>query len=345
MPTKECVEIFTLTNSNNITVKITNYGGIILLLALPDKFGRIDDVTLGYEKLADYQQDTYFFGAVIGRYANRIENAEFKLNNYTYKLAKNDENNHLHGGHQGFNKVIWKPQLITDNEQTKLVLRYYSKDGEENYPGNLQVEVTYSLTEDNELCIDYSAVTDQDTIVNLTNHAYFNLAGHKQNNILNHQLKIYANYFTPINKEFIPTGEIYSVKNTSMDFRTLTTINSKLNNTDPQLVYGQGFDHNWVLNLDGQGKSLKKAAELYEPNSGRFMEVFTTKPGIQFYSGNFLKGPIKGKDNAVYYQHSGLCLETQYFPNSPNYNHFPSPVLKANEKYHHTTIYKFSIKS
>lgn len=345
MSTKERVEIYTLTNHNNMSVRITNYGGIILSLTLPDKYGRIDDITLGYERLADYQQDTYYFGALIGRYANRIENAKFSLNNKTYNLAKNDGNNHLHGGHQGFNKVIWKPQLITDDIQTKLILKYYSQDGEENYPGNLQVQVTYSLTEDNELCIDYSAVTDQDTIVNLTNHAYFNLAGHKQRNILDHQLRICADYFTPINRGFTPTGEIYSVKNTAMDFRTLTTINTKLNNTDPQLVYGQGFDHNWMLNSDAQGKQLKKAAELLEPGSGRFMEVFTTKPGIQFYSGNFLKGPIRGKDNAVYYKHSGLCLETQYFPNSPNYNHFPSPFLKANESYNHTTIYKFSVTS
>ncbi len=340
----ERVEIFTLSNPNNMSVKITNYGGIILSIVCPDKLGNLDDITLGYENVVDYLKDTTYFGALIGRYANRIGNAQFRLNNKTYQLANNDGANHLHGGHQGYHRAIWDPLLVTDEKETKLELCYHSEDGEENYPGNLRIKVTYSLTEDNELIIDYRAVSDKDTIVNLTNHAYFNLAGHKQGDILNHHLSINANYYTPIDNNLIPTGDILGVAGTAMDFRELKPISAMIRADEKQLVYGQGFDHNWVLNKSNQPNAIEKAAELYEPDSGRFMEVFSSKPGIQFYSGNSIQGPLAGKDGAVYQKHSGLCLETQHFPNSPNYSHFPSPILRAGQDYRHTTIYKFGVR-
>lgn len=339
--TVNSIRMFTLSN-NYIAVKISNYGGIIFSIAVPDKFGTIDDIVLGYKNIANYQNDSYFFGALIGRYANRIAGGRFTLNNTTYNLPQNDGNNHLHGGPGGFHQVIFQPQHLV--EESKLILKYVSKDGEQGYPGNLEVNITYILTKDNELCINYSAICDQDTIVNLTNHAYFNLAGHHCPNILDHHLKLYADNFTPIDDNLIPTGEIRSVTDTPMDFRRFIPISANLAKQDQQLIYGGGFDHNWKINDQCPNTKLKKAAAVFEPNSGRLMEVLTTKPGIQFYSGNFLQGPIPGKNNVSYDKHSGLCLETQYFPNSPNISHFPSPVLKAGAEYLHTTVYRFIIK-
>jgi len=339
-------QVFTLSNSKNMTAQITNYGGIILSLVVPDRNGNFDDVTLGYQQVSDYQKDTCFFGALIGRYANRIANGRFTLNQVTYQLATNDGPNHLHGGKRGFNSVVWNPTNVSTNS---LQLEYISEDGEENYPGRLHVKVIYTVTEANELRIDYTATSDKDTIVNLTNHAYFNLAGHGHGDILDHQLKIYADFFTPINAQTIPTGEILSVEGTPFDFRSLTTIRSKLDFTNPQIKNGQGFDHNFVLDQrepydQTPDCRLMKAAELYEPNSGRFMEVFTTKPGVQFYSGNFIPESLPGKNGVVYGRHSGLCLETQFFPDSPNRSHFSNPILKANTTYEHTTIYRFNTK-
>lgn len=339
MTKNQAISIFTLKNSNNLTAQITNYGGIVISLSVPDRTGQFADVVLGYPDVNDYKSDTYFFGALIGRYANRIAEGRFELNGVQYQLATNDGPNHLHGGTRGFDQVVWQP---VESSQNQLKLEYISGDQEENYPGRLYVQVTYTLTDDNELRIDYWAVADQDTIVNLTNHSYFNLKGHDQGDILDHQLQLNADYFTPINSDTIPTGEIVSVANTPMDFRKLTQIRANLDQENEQIKNGLGFDHNWVLRDNAR---LKKAAELYEPTTGRLMEVYTTKPGIQFYSGNFLKGPIQGKAGAVYDQHSGLCLETQYFPNSPNCSHFSCPVLRAGEIYNHTTIYSFKIKT
>ncbi len=336
-PTPENIEIITLSNSQGMSARITNFGGIVLSLTVIDKFDHFDDVILGYEHFTDYQNDTYYMGAIVGRYANRIAKGSFKLNNTTYQLNTNDGSNHLHGGNNGFWCAIWQITNVTENS---LQLKYTSADGEENYPGKLQVQVTYTITEANELKIYYSATSDQDTIINLTNHSYFNLAGHGNGDILDHQLKINAEFFTPIDQETIPTGEILKVANTPFDFRKLTTIRSNLDETNQQVKYGNGFDHNWVIN---ERNGLKHAAQVYEPTCGRIMDVFTTKPGIQFYSGNFLVGPIAAKNGASYDQHSGLCLETQFFPCSPNYSHFPNPILKANQEYSHTTIYRFDV--
>jgi aldose 1-epimerase len=336
------VQLFTLTNSRGMKVESTNFGGIIVSISVPDKNGKLDDVTLGYDKLEGYLNQDKYFGALIGRHANRIEDAIFELNGRVYQLAKNDGDNHLHGGNVGFNKVVWTPEILNTDQGEYLQLTYRSRDGEENYPGNLDVKVIYSLSEDNALGIDYYAETDQDTVVNLTNHAYFNLSGHKAGDISNHQIMINADRFTVIDDEGIPTGEIRSVEGTPMDFRQLTPIGPGFDSGYEQIACGKGYDHNWVLNVSGVKPEM--AAELYDPASGRVMEVYTTKPGIQFYSGNFLDGSEVCKGGAVYGKRSGLCLETQYFPNALKHKHFPSPILKAGEQYHFTTIYKFSVR-
>lgn len=333
------VYIFTLKNSYGMEARIINLGGTIVSLKVPDNKGKLDDIVLGYDKFDNYLVKGPYFGAIIGRYANRIENATFKLNNVKYRLEKNNGENHLHGGLVGFDKVIWNAEIIKSGKNECLQFTYYSKDGEEGYPGNLKVKVVYTLTEENELCIEYNAVSDKDTIVNLTNHSYFNLSGHSSGDILSHKVKINAHKFTPINKYLIPTGEILDVKGTPMDFTELTPIKEGIFANYDQLVYAKGFDHNWVLNVSG--KSPEKAAEVFDEKSGRVMEVYTTMPGVQFYTGNFIDGAPVGKDNTLYKNRSGLCLETQYFPNSINYKHFPSPILKAGELYKHITIYKF----
>ncbi|OPX44106.1 aldose 1-epimerase precursor [Ruminiclostridium hungatei] len=344
LPDGTQADLFTLTNLKNVSVDITNFGGIIVAVSVPDKSGNMDDVTLGYDSLDKYLENPAYLGAVIGRHANRIEDASFELNGKVYELVKNDGENHLHGGITGFHNVVWKAETIAGNGCEKLVLTHTSPDGEENYPGNLDVRVEYSLTGDNELVIDYSAVTDKDTVINLTNHAYFNLGGHSSGDALKHQLYINADSFTPVDDECIPTGEIRSVKGTVMDFTTLKYFAEGISSEDIQIVNGSGYDHNWVLNTKGNLKGV--AAELYHPQSGRLMQVFTTKPGVQFYSGNHLskEEDIIGKGDTVYCKRSGLCLETQYFPNAMKHKHFPSPVLKAGDKYRHTTIYKFGIR-
>jgi aldose 1-epimerase len=332
--------IFKLANSQNMVVEITNFGGIILSVKVPDRNGKIGDVTLGYEKLEAYEGKGPYFGAIIGRHANRIEDSRFELDGVEYQLARNNGKNHLHGGNKGFDKVMWQAEVINKPEAQSLQLTYRSKDGEENYPGNLDVKVNYTLTNENELKIDYFAVSDKKTVVNLTNHAYFNLSGHDSGDILKHELKIYADKFTVIDTEGIPTGEIREVRNTPMDFSDFTPVGLRIDADDEQIICGKGYDHNWVLNAGGNG--LEKAAELYDPDSGRFMEVYTTKPGIQFYSANFLTGSDIGKGGAVYNKRSGLCLETQYFPNALKHKYFPSPILEAGSEYAHTTVYKFT---
>ncbi|HEU5166542.1 MAG TPA: aldose epimerase family protein, partial [Chitinophagaceae bacterium] len=314
---------YTLSNKNGMVVKILNYGGTVTDIITPDKNGKMGDVVLGYESLDGYTQTgNPYFGCLVGRYANRIANAKFKLDGKDYTLAANNDGNTLHGGLKGFDKVIWSVKLFNDSS---LLLSYLSKDGEEGYPGNLSVDVMYSLSDDNGLKIDYAATGDKATPINLTNHCYFNLSAGTDTTILDHELKLNANKYTPVNDKLIPTGKIDDVKGTPMDFTSAKKIGRDIAN-----VSG-GYDHNWVLN----GNS---AASLYHAASGRYMEVSTNEPGIQFYSGNFLDGSLKNtRGGAKYVKHAGLCLETQHFPDSPNQPTFPSTILKPGETYHQTT--------
>jgi aldose 1-epimerase len=330
---KEVIE-YTLANAAGLKVKILNYGGTITELYAPDKSGALGNVVLGYDSLSGYlQTGNPYFGALIGRYGNRIANGKFTLDGKSYTLAQNNNGNTLHGGLKGFDKVVWTAAPVGDNG---LKLTYDSKDMEEGYPGNLHTEVLYTLTADNELKIEYTATTDKATPLNLTNHAYYNLSAGTDSTILDHELMLKADKYTEVNAKLIPTGKLPDVKGTPMDFTTAKKIGN-----DIAKVSG-GFDHNWVLN---KGAGLEKIAELYHPASGRFMEVFTTEPGVQFYSGNFLDGTLtntKGGKKIV--QHAGLCLETQHFPDSPNQPAFPSTILKPGETYKQTTVYKFSTK-
>jgi len=336
------IELYTLTNANGLEAKITNYGGIVVSLLVPDRDGKPGDVVLGYETLEEYIENNPYFGTLVGRYGNRIARGKFTLEGIEYTLAQNDGENHLHGGLKGFDKVVWKADAVRSKNSVGLKLTYLSKDGEEGYPGNLSVTVVYTLTNDNELKIEYTAVTDKVTIVNLTHHGYFNLAGAGLGDILGHELMIKADRFTPVDKGLIPTGELRGVKGTPMDFTRAVAIGARIDQAAEQLVLGGGYDHNWVLN-NGDG-SLALAAKVYEPTTGRVMEVYTTEPGIQFYSGNFLDGSITGKGGKVYEYRYGFCLETQHFPDSPNKPDFPSTVLKPGETYTTTTIYTFSVK-
>ena len=339
----KAVYIYTLTNSNNIEMKVTTYGGIVTSLKLPDKNGNINDVVLGYNDLNDYIKNNPYFGAIIGRYGNRIGNAKFTLDGQEYKLAQNDGVNNLHGGVKGFDKVVWEAEPITGEDSISLKLHYLSKDGEEGFPGNLYATVIYTLTNNNTFRIDYEATTDKTTVVNLTHHTYWNLAGEGSGNILQHELMMNANNFTPVDQGLITTGEIITVKGTPMDFRTPAAIGDSINSDYKQLKYAGGYDHNWVLNDYDEGK-INFAASVYEPTSGRVMEIFTSEPGLQFYSGNFLDGSIVGKSHKKYEFQSGFCLETQHFPDSPNKPEFPTVILNPGETYNSTTIYKFSTK-
>lgn len=336
----EAVLLFSLVNDQGVEVRITNYGGIITSLNVPDRAGKIADIVLGHDSLEGYLNRSRYFGALIGRYANRIANGRFSLNGTTYSLAHNNGLNHLHGGMKGFDKVVWKAREVHAPDSVGLELSYLSEDGEEGYPGNLRLRVTYLLNEKNELRIDYFAQTDKETIVNLTNHSYFNLAG--SGTVLEHELMINAAAFTPICDGLIPTGEIRSVTGTPMDFTRPTSIGARLNDNYEQLKMAGGYDHNFVLSMNG-ASSLTQAARLYEPTSGRALEVFTTQPGMQFYSGNFLDGSIVGKGGTVYGKHTGCCLETQHFPDSPNHPSFPSTILQPGEEYQQTTLWKFSV--
>ncbi len=341
-PDGTAVDLYTLTNDNGMVVKIMNYGGTVTSLIVPDRNGKMGDVVLGYDNLDGYLKNNPYFGSIIGRYANRIAKGRFVLNGVEYKLAQNNGENHLHGGIKGFDKVVWNAKEVKTGNGVGVELSYLSKDGEEGYPGNLSVTVTYILTNNNELKINYLATTDKDTVVNLTHHSYFNLAGAGEGDILGHELMINADKFTPVDKTLIPTGELRSVKGTPMDFTQPTAIGARINQEDEQLIFGKGYDHNWVLNIvEG---ALTRVARVYEPKTGRVMEVFTTEPGMQFYSGNFLDGTITGKGGKVYYQRYGFCLETQHFPDSPNKPQFPSTVLKPGQTYRTTTVYQFSTK-
>jgi aldose 1-epimerase len=333
------VELFTLIDGP-IEARIITYGGILVSLTVPDRHGRSEDVVLGYDSLEEYvannnRRNPAFFGAIIGRYANRIAHGSFNLNGKQYSLPANDDENSLHGGPHGFYNVVWDAKPIDQGVE----LSYFSKDGEQGYPGNLLAGVRYTLLQ-RALRIEYSATTDKKTIVNLTNHTYFNLRGARQGNILGHQLTLHASRFTPVDSNLIPNGELKPVPSTPFDFRRSTAIGEHINSNDQQLHLAKGYDHNWVL--DGQSGDLAEAADLYEPISGRVLRVLTTEPGIQFYSGNFLDGTIRGKAQALYGNRSGLCLETQHFPDSPNHPHFPSTELKVGERYHSVSVYSFS---
>lgn len=331
----QAVDIYTLTNDNGMQAKITNYGGIVTSLMAAGRDGKMADIVLGYDTLEEYLKDSPYFGALIGRFGNRIAGGKFSLNDKEYKLAQNNGQNHLHGGIKGFDKVVWDAEPVKNKTSVSLKLTYLSKDGEEGYPGNLKCVVTYSLTNDNELVVDYLAETDKQTIVNLTHHSYFNLAGHGSGDILGHQVKLTADHYTPVDDTLIPTGEIAPVKGTPMDFTKQTSIGVRISK-----VPG-GYDHNYVLNnSDG---SMALAASVYEPTTGRVMEIFTTEPAIQLYSGNFLDESMKGK-GAKYRKHAGFCLETQHFPDSPNKPQFPAVVLNPGQKYKHKTVHKFSVK-
>jgi aldose 1-epimerase len=333
------VDLYILTNKNGVEAAITNYGGTVVSLKVADRNGKFEDVVLGYDNLDGYATGKAYIGATVGRYANRIAHATFRLDGTTYALAKNDGDNHLHGG---FNKRVWTAKDVSGSAGQALELTYLSKDGEEGFPGNLPVKVVYTLTDQNELRIDYTATTDKDTVLNLTNHAYFNLAGQGNGDILQQQVMIQADRFTPIDATSIPTGELRSVKGTPFDFTNSTAIGARIDQDDQQLKLGRGYDHNWVLN-NGTPGSLFLAAQAYDQHSGRVLEVLTTEPGIQLYTGNFLDG-IHGKDDKVYNRRYAFCLETQHFPDSPNHPNFPSAELKPGQHFQSTTVYKFSTK-
>lgn len=331
------VDIFTLQNSKGAEARILNYGGIVVSLKVPDKNGKLGDVVLGYDDFEPYRANRGYLGALIGRYGNRIANGKFTLDGKTYTLAQNNGPNNLHGGLKGFDKVIWNAKVIETKLGSALELTYLSKDGEEGFPGNLQVTVVYTLTEENGLRVDFTATTDKPTICNLTQHSYFNLAG--TGNILNHEVMIAADRFTPVDAKLIPTSELRPVKGTPLDFTKPEKIGARINNNDQQLQLGNGYDHNFVLNKNG--RELALAARVTEAASGRVMEVLTTEPGMQFYSGNFLPD-VRGKNGVQYGKHGGFAMEPQVYPDSPNRPDFPSPVLRPGETYRNTIIYRFT---
>jgi aldose 1-epimerase len=339
LPDGSPVERFTLKNAAGIELRAISYGGIITSLRVPDRNGRVDDIVLGFDRLDGYLKDPPFFGAIIGRYGNRIAKGQFTLDGKTYKLATNNGPNHLHGGTKGFDKVLWTVEPVAG--KNAIAFSRTSPDGEEGYPGNLRVQVTYTLTDKNELVVDYRATTDKPTIVNLTQHSYFNLAGQASGDILQHQLMLNADRYTPVDETLIPTGELAPVEGTPFDFRKPTAIGARIDQTHPQLKNGLGYDHNWVLNRSGAG--LQLAARVVEPKTGRTMEIRTTEPGIQFYSGNFLDGTLTGKQGAKYNHRTGFCLETQHFPDSPNHPKFPSTTLRPGSEYRTTTVFTFGV--
>ena len=336
----EPVGLYTLTNTGGMEVAITNYGGVVVSIKAPDRSGKFADVVLGFDTFDAYLNNTPFFGALVGRYGNRIAKARFTLDGHEYHLAANDNGNTLHGGLKGFDKRLWNAKDVSTKEVPALELTYLSKDGEEGFPGNLSVTVTYSLTPKNELKIDYAATTDKDTVLNLTNHSYFNLAGQGEGDILSHLMMINGDRFTPVDATLIPTGELKSVAGTPLDFRKPTAIGARIDADDQQIKFGRGYDHNFVLNR--KGGELILAARVTEPSSGRVLEVLTTQPGLQFYTGNFLDGTIHGKVGKVYPRRSAFCMETQRFPDSPNQPQFPTTVLKPGKHFQSTTVFRFS---
>jgi aldose 1-epimerase len=341
MPDGTAVELYTLTNAKGMQAGIITYGGTVVSLTAPDRNGKYADVVLGMDDLAGYQKATAFFGALIGRYGNRIGHAQFKLEGKTYKLPANDNGNTLHGGPAGFDKKVWSAVPGSSAEGETLELRHVSKDGDEGFPGTLTCKVVYTLTANNELKIDYTATTDKPTVVNLTNHSYFNLAGQGEGDILANEVMIDASRFTPVDATLIPTGELRPVAGTPFDFTKPTAVGARIDANDEQIKLGMGYDHNWVLNKGAGG--LTKAAEVHETKTGRVMEVWTTEPAMQFYTANFLDGTLHGKGK-TYVRRGALCMETQHYPDSPNKPSFPSTELKPGATYHTTTVYRFSAR-
>ncbi len=340
-PDGKAVELYTLTNTHGIEARIMTYGGIIVSLKTPDKSGHFADITLGFDTLAGYLNKNPFFGALVGRYGNRIAKAKFTLDGKEYKLAANNGPNALHGGLKGFDKVVWQAEPFEKTSEVGLILKYTSVDGEEGYPGTLHVTVTYTLDDKNELSIDYHATTDKATPVNLTNHTYFNLSGEGSGNILGEELTLNADHYTPVDSTLIPTGKIASVHGTPFDFTKPFAIGARINDKDEQLGFGLGYDHNFVINRQGPG--LVWAARAYDPKSGRVLEVDTTQPGVQFYTGNHLDG-VHGRNGHIYNMRDAFCLETQHYPDSPNQPNFPLTILRPGQTYHQVTVWKFSTR-
>jgi aldose 1-epimerase len=343
-PSGQAVSVYTLTNARGSQVKITNFGGIVMSIKVPDRQGKLGDVVLGYDSPSGYfgNPGGTYFGALIGRYANRIAKGKFTLDGKTYHLAINNAPNTLHGGKVGFNQKVWTATPLHMAHGVGLALRLFSPNGEENFPGDLTVKVVYTFTDDNALKIDYTATTNKDTVINLTNHSYFNLNGAGSGPILDNRIMINANKYTPMDATSIPLGPLRSVAGTPFDFRHPTAIGARINQPNQQLAYGRGYDHNFVLNRHGSGLSL--AARVYAPRTGRVMTVYTTQPGIQLYTGNFLDGTLRGKGGKVYVHRSALCLETQHFPDSPNEPSYPTTTLKPGQVYHQTTVYHFAVR-
>jgi aldose 1-epimerase len=342
MPDGKAVEVYTLTNSRGMQVRAITYGAIIQSIRVPDRAGRMADVTLGFDSLQGYLGDSPYFGAVVGRYANRIARGRFTLEGRTYRLAVNNGPNSLHGGLKGFDKVVWEAKSFQRGDTVGVEFLHTSPDGDEGYPGTLRVSVTYTLTPGNQLEVEYRAKTDRATPVNLSQHSYFNLAGEGSGNILRDVLTIDADRYTPVDSTLIPTGELASVAGTPFDFRKPTPIGQRIDQADPQLTYGKGYDHNFVLNRSESG--LVHAVRVFDPESGRTLDISTTEPGLQFYSGNFLDGSIKGKSGHVYSHRGALVLETQHFPDSPNHPDFPSTLLNPGREYHSKTVFAFGVE-
>jgi aldose 1-epimerase len=342
LPDGREVSQFTLRNGAGITVQVINYGATITSLLVPDRNGKMADVVLGYDSVQGYMEGTSYFGAIVGRYGNRIGKGQFSLDGKQYQVTINDGENHLHGGKIGFNKVLWDVKKVAESPDPSIQLQYVSPDGEEGYPGTVTLKVSYTLTGKNELRIDYEGTTDKATILNPTQHSYFNLSGSFTNAILDHLVLIDSDGITPVDKGLIPTGQIMSVANTPFDFRTPMAIGAHINDQNEQIALGHGYDHNWVLK--GSPGSVRKVAEVYESTSGRMMTLSTDQAGLQFYTGNFLDGSAKGKNGVTYRQRTGFCMETQAFPDTPNKPQFPSITLRPGQIYHQTTIYQFSAK-
>ncbi len=343
LPTGEQVHAFTMRNARGIEMRVLDFGGIIVSLRTPDRAGNPGDIVLGMDDLAGYVKSSPYFGAITGRYANRIAKGEFTLDGTTYKLAVNNGPNALHGGLRGFDRVVWQAEPSADSSGARLVLRYTSADGEEGYPGTLRATVTYTLTDRNELAIEYQATTDKPTPINLTNHSYFDLAGEGSGTVLGHVLTIDADRYVPVDSTFIPTGDLASVAGTPFDFRKPTAIGARIDQPDQQLKNGHGYDHTFVLNRPAGSSGLVHAAHVVEPTSGRTLDVATTEPGVQFYTGNFLDGKVVGKNGHAYPRRGGFCLETHHFPDSPNKPQFPSTILRPGETYHSRTVFTFGV--
>jgi aldose 1-epimerase len=343
-PDGKAIDIYTLKNAKGMEARITNFGATLVSLRVPDRAGKFDDVVLGFDSLDGYVNLNTYYGGLIGRHGNRIAGGKFSLDGKTFTLPKNNGENTLHGGLKGFNKRVWEAKPVTTKAGEELELTYLSSDGEEGFPGNLSVKVVYKLAADkNDLTIDYTATTDKDTVLNLTNHSYFNLAGAGSGDILGDVVTIHASKFTPVDASLIPTGELKDVAGTPFDFRKPTAVGARIDQNDPQLQYGKGYDLNWVIDRKAGSTDLVPAAEVYEPKTGRVLEVLTTEPGVQFYSGNHMED-TQGKDGKTYHFRGALCLETQHYPDSPNHPAFPTTELKPGQTFHSTTVFKFSAR-